>query len=275
MPLNNWYRKLAAGTVLLAAVGALQAQSRAAATPNGYLGTSDAPDFLMVVPPAPVGGDARDTADRAIFRATRSAQDSPRWTLAQHDADYSVAALLSSFSCALETEPDARNAPRLSALLARAIADSNAATSRVKDRYKRRRPFLVDDGPICVARDEFIVHSFDYPSGHSALGWVTGLILAELEPDRAAAILARARAYGESRIFCGVHNASAVEAGRIVGASVVAALHGSSAFHEDMRAAGAELAALREHHGAAGQSCATEAQAVSESPYAPIPAAAR
>ena len=274
MTLNNRYWKLAAGTLLLAAAGSLQAQ-RPAAAPTGYLGTADAPDLLIVVPPAPVAGDARDAADRAIFRATRSAQGSPRWAQAQHDADYSAAALLSAFSCALAAAPDARNAPRLSALVARVIADSNAATSRVKDHYRRKRPFLVDNGPICVARDEFIVNSFDYPSGHSALGWVIGLVLAELEPDRAAAILARARAYGESRIFCGVHNASAVEAGRIVGASVVAALHGSPAFREDLRAAGAELAALRGNHGAAGPSCVTEAQAVSQSPYAGTPAAAR
>jgi acid phosphatase (class A) len=274
MALNNWYRKLAAGAVLLAAAGSLQAQSPATATPNGYLGTTETPDLLAVVPPAPVAGDPRDTADRAIFRATRSAQGSQRWTLAQRDADYSAAGLLDAFSCALDAAPDARNAPRLSALVARAVADSNAAVSRVKDRYRRKRPFLVDGGPICVVRDEFLASSFDYPSGHSALGWVTGLILAELEPDRAAAILARARAYGESRIFCGVHNASAVEAGRIVGASVVAALHGSPAFREDMRTAGAELAALRRHLKSEKPSCAMEAQAVSESPYAAIPAEA-
>ena len=49
------------------------------------------------------------------------------------------------------------------------------------------------------------------------------MILAELEPDRASDILVRARAYGESRVVCGVHNASAVEGGRIIAAAMVAA----------------------------------------------------
>jgi acid phosphatase (class A) len=32
-----------------------------------------------------------------------------------------------------------------------------------------------------------------------------GLILAELAPERATPILNRGRAYGESRVVCGVH----------------------------------------------------------------------
>ena len=49
--------------------------------PSDGLGTTNAPDLLEIVPPAPVAGDPRDLADRAIFRATRSAENSPdgRW----------------------------------------------------------------------------------------------------------------------------------------------------------------------------------------------------
>lgn len=268
MRISNGLLRLAAGALLLAAAGLAQAQMPVAPS-GGYL-NSGAPDLLTVVPPAPAAGDPRDLADRAIFRATRAAQNTPRWTLAQHDADYSVAGLLGAFACALGEAPDSRNAPRLSALVGRAIADSNAASGGIKQEYRRKRPFLVDDGPICVARDSFLVNSFDYPSGHSTLGWVTGLILAELQPEHAAAILARARAYGESRIFCGVHNASAVEAGRIVAAALVAALHGSAEFRKDMQAAGKELADLRKGAASQAASCAVETREVAESPYRPL-----
>lgn len=40
--------------------------------PRGYL-RPGAFDILAVLPPAPVAGDARDQADRAIFRAMRKA----------------------------------------------------------------------------------------------------------------------------------------------------------------------------------------------------------
>ena len=58
-------------------------------------------------------------------------------------------------------------------------------------------------------------------------------------------IMARGRAYGESRIVCGVHNATAVEAGRMTSASTLAAVHAQAAFQADLALARAELAALR------------------------------
>ncbi|MGY4398372.1 hypothetical protein ACVWZA_003578 [Sphingomonas sp. UYAg733] len=46
--------------------------------------------------------------------------------------------------------------------------------------------------------------------------------------------MARGRAYGESRIVCGVHNACAVEAGRTTALSTVAAKHGQAGFMADV-----------------------------------------
>ena len=73
------------------------------------------------------------------------------------------------------------------------------------------------------------------------------LILAELMPDRATEILARGRAFGESRIICGAHSLSAVQAGWLAGAAATAVLHGSAAFRADMEAAREEVAKIREH----------------------------
>ena len=50
------------------------------------------------------------------------------------------------------------------------------------------------------------------------------LILAALVPEKATPILVRGRAYGESRIVCGVHWLSDVVAGRLTGTAVFAAL---------------------------------------------------
>jgi len=92
------------------------------------------------------------------------------------------------------------------------------------------------------------------------------LILAELAPDRATAILNRGRAFGESRVVCGVHSPSAVDAGRTNGASLVATLHGQTAFRADLEAAREELAALRAKAAPLTASCAAslalDAQAV-------------
>ena len=53
--------------------------------------------------------------------------------------------------------------------------------------------------------------------------------------------MARARAYGESRLVCGVHNASAVEAGWTNASAVFAALQTSGEFRDMMAKAKAEL----------------------------------
>src|SRR3546814_3973868 len=50
----------------------------------GYLGAR-APDTYKILPPAPVAGTTRYEADRTVFLATRSLNDTPRWPMAQGD----------------------------------------------------------------------------------------------------------------------------------------------------------------------------------------------
>ena len=56
------------------------------------------------------------------------------------------------------------------------------------------------------------------------------------------AILARGRAFGESRMVCNVHWQSEVIAGRFMGAATVARLHADPGFTADLAAAKAEAA---------------------------------
>src|SRR5262249_7269104 len=110
---------------------------------------------------------------------------------------------------------------------------------------RRLRPLVGNDAPICVARDPQLGTSYSYPSGHAAVGWAWGLALAEAQPERAAAILKRAQAIGDSRVVCGLHYPSDVTAGRIVRAGVVAVEHDSAEFRADLVAAKAEIDARR------------------------------
>ena len=118
-------------------------------------------------------------------------------------------------------------------------------------------------GSICIEKTEALGKSFDYPSGHASLGWTAGLVMAQLAPDRASEVLARGQAYGESRLVCGVHNLSAVEAGRTNAAGVCAALQSSSEFQAMMTKARVEVDAAR-RSGAKPEAtwCAKEAELV-------------
>ncbi|MDI1363496.1 MAG: phosphatase PAP2 family protein, partial [bacterium] len=131
-----------------------------------------------------------------------------------------------------------------------------------------RRPYLDSAAPICEARTDHLAQNGDYPSGHTAGGWAEALVLAELAPDRATAILSRGRAFGESRAVCGAHSASAVQAGFMAGSVVVAALHGQPKFRADLDAAREELARVRATAPApAAVQCKQEREALSARSY--------
>lgn len=240
-------------------------------TTSGYLAAGTAKEFLTVIPPSPRKGDVRHEYDHSAFRATRLLEGTPRWTLAQRDDASSTKGLLQDFSCAMGVEPTSQNAPNLAGLLRKLSADSGTIVGALKNEYKRSRPFLSEPGNICVARSPILVDSYDYPSGHATMGWLTGLVLAEMEPDRTGAILTRARAYGESRVVCGVHTASAVDAGRTLASAILVALQGSQDYRDDFAAAKNEVEALRKTAPHESSACAAERSLTASSPYDSLP----
>jgi len=80
---------------------------------------------------------------------------------------------------------------------------------------------------------------------------------------RAEEILARGRAFGESRNVCNAHWYSDVVAGRLVGAAAVAKLHADEQFREAMDAARADVERMRREGKPPQGDCAVEAKALS------------
>ena len=234
---------------------------------TGYLTAAEMPDVARIVPPPPAAGDPREARDMAVYRATRSLEGTPRWALAQSDNDLSTAGMLKVFSCSLGAGLTPANSPRLTALLGRATVDWSSGFNTLKSLYGTKRPFEIEPARICLPNTTGLVNSSDYPSGHTTWGWAMGLMLAELAPDATTGVLVRARAYGESRAVCGVHNVSAVEGGMATGTAVLAAQHGSAAFRADMDAARTEMAGLRAAAKGKPESCALESQALGKNPY--------
>ena len=137
-----------------------------------------------------------------------------------------------------ELKPD--QVPRLAHLLQKATRDVTRGIDQGKDRFQRPRPYKVDEGPACISRRS-LGQSFDYPSGHAGVGWSWALILSQAEPARTDALLARGRAIGESRVFCGVHNASSVEASRTVVDAAMKLVVANPRYQDDLRKAREEF----------------------------------
>lgn len=230
---------------------------------SAYVGAAEAPDGLSILPPPPAPGSGRAEADRRIFAETRSLKGSPRWSVAQSDV---TSETYEHFACALGVQLTADRAPALTRLLDR--AGNGGLVGEVKSYYAARRPYLDNDQPICQDRTAHLAGDGDYPSGHTSGGWLEALILAELAPDRATQILARGRAFGESRAVCGAHSASAVQVGFMAGSVAAAMLHSRPEFRADLEVARAELARVRASAPAADPArCRAEREALSRPPY--------
>ena len=242
------------------------ASTVAADTPQrlpGYLGAADL-DILAVIAAAPVEGSVRYETDRKTFLATRGLEGSPRWHMADEDARLGSADLLKHFACALDAQLEPAAIPDTLRLLQRSVRDAGVAMNTVKNHYKRLRPYRIDTGPLCRPVDD-LGETYDYPSGHAMAGWTWALMLAALAPERLAPVLARGRAIGESRVVCGVHNASAVEAARTAATAVFVALQTKPEWQADAEAARAELTAVRAKASRPNpQACAVESALIAQ-----------
>jgi acid phosphatase (class A) len=246
--LNRTFLAAAAAATALAAgaVALAQAPSDASLGPPktgvaGYL-AKGALDGKTILGPPPAADSAQGRADRAVFEETRALKDSARWKVAIQDNDLWQGGALHRFSCAIGVEVDAKQTPTLWRMLHRIEMDVRTIGTPAKDFYDRKRPPLGNDLPICVPREDWMKTNASYPSGHSMTAWAWALVLAEADPGKASEALALGKDSGDSRVVCGVHFPSDVEAGRTLGAGMVARLHAVPAFRADMARARTELA---------------------------------
>lgn len=226
----------------------------------GYLTPAELPGSHLFLPPPPAAGSAALAADEEAYRSTRVLRDTPRWAMAAKDADLTFPNAAQTFSCALGIPISQEATPHLNMILRRVRADASRANDKAKALYKRKRPYLAHGDASCTPKEK---HKDDsYPSGHTSIGWAWALVLAEIAPDRMDAIFSRGLAYGESRVVCGVHWMSDIQAGRIVGAATVSRLHGDPVFAAQLELARKEIEAARAAGAKPTLDCAVEAQAL-------------
>ena len=219
--------------VLLVVAGLAQ-HGEAHAQSGGYLAGREV-DYRTVLGPPPAADSPWDHADQELVEALQSV-DEARWQMAERDQEE----LYPRFADAFGRPVDRNTSPALVALLDRAILDVETTASAAKDHFSRPRPFQrvqlhrVCAKPSAPKPEEHAMHGVSYPSGHSSRGWAVAMILARVAPDRTEALMARAEQYEESRVVCGMHFPTDVEAGHAVATAVVAHLDASKAFQADL-----------------------------------------
>jgi acid phosphatase (class A) len=234
----------------------------------GYLDMASVPVSASISPPPPAAGSAAEARDIEAQRTALALHGTPRWTLATADADLFTPHVTNAFSCAAGIAIGPATTPRTDALLRKTFADFGLATRAIKRTYQRARPFMVNNAPMCTPEAEAVLRSDgSYPSGHSTIGYGWGSLLAQLIPARATELVARGRAYGDSRRVCNVHWLSDVEEGRIPAAVILARLNANTQFQRDLAAARRELSRAT----AQPEGCAAEAAALALTNGPPAP----
>ena len=229
-----------AGALALATLAGAQTGTPLAT--SGYL-PAGAIDGAALLGPPPTPTSLRGRADRETFNQTRALAGTPRWVLAARD-DNLRDGVMQRFSCAagIRIGPDT---PTLMILLRRIDVDVRTVGTPPKDFYNRPRPVIGNTKPVCVPRADWMKTNASYPSGHAMIGWSWAMVLSKLLPDRTDALAQSGRDFAQSRVICGVHYQSDVDAGRILGSVMLAREHAEPAFQTDLAAARAEVAAAR------------------------------
>lgn len=230
---------------------------------TSYVPRGAAPDSATLLPPPPAAQSTAFAHDEEIHRQSLLLRGTPRWDLARSDADLTAPHVMSTFDCAIGIAVTGQNTPRLYRIIQRTLRDSGRATTAAKKRYQRIRPFAYYNEPSCTPQDEQTLRgNGSYPSGHTAFGWAAALLLTEIVPERTNEILARGRAFGESRLVCNVHWQSDVLEGIFMGAAAVARMHAQPALAQDIAMARKEVQAARAKGLTPTRDCAAEAAAL-------------
>lgn len=238
---NLYQLKLSALVVLALSLGVAYPSSESAA----FLTIDQAPDSLSLLPAPPTKTSITFLADQEAYKKGLLLRKTSRGQQAIIDADLSDANIGKPFSQALGVDISEQNTPITYDLLKKIRKDSgNLATYSAKNHYMRVRPFVYYHTPSCTPQDEpQLKKNGSYPSGHTAIGWTTALVLVEIRPQRQQELLKRGYEFGQSRVICGVHWQSDVDAGRIMGAADFARLNADPVFIQQLQAAKAEITA--------------------------------
>lgn len=194
------------------------------------------PSFSLakLLPPPPAADSEEQKRDLAEVLAAQKSRTPAQVEHAEADAKINVL----HFTEALGKTLTAEQVPETAVFFRKVFNDSRLLFLASKDVWKRQRPFLVSTEVMPIGERP---PSSSYPSGHGVFGQLTAIILANMVPERSAAIYERSRVYGRNRVILGVHFPTDVESGQMAATAIAALMMQNPDFQKDFAKAKAEL----------------------------------
>jgi acid phosphatase (class A) len=196
------------------------------------------PDMKQIIPPPPSPGTLLYQNDMDISHASFFVKNTNRYKLAQSDANFSTEGFAQSFEKAFGHPISKKETPVIWNILNQLEVTEGAFTKPAKHFYYRTRPFAYFHEKAC--EKTYNIHG-SYPSGHTTIGWAIALTLSDINPSRTDQIMKRGYEFGQSRVVCGVHYPSDVNAGYLVGSIMFSQLQTSPEFQQEIKLAKQEI----------------------------------
>jgi acid phosphatase (class A) len=205
---------------------------------DAYLTPVQMHQAMAVLPPPSTPGTAEDQADRAATDRAFAARSPTDFNAALEEEKFDAFAFSSVIGAGFQKD----RLPHVAALFKEAERETKQAVDESKDHWMRLRP--CPPASACAQNpEEAKKKSYGYPSGHSSRATVDAMLLAQLFPQDADALMQHARDIGWRRVVKGVHTLQDIYGGRVFGQSLADAMLTSPAMQRDLAAARAELKA--------------------------------
>jgi acid phosphatase (class A) len=192
-------------------------------------------ELSNLLPPPPAAGSIAAQHDLQVVLSTQQTRSAADMAAAKADTERSVFRFADVFGASFQ----ASALPKTAAFFTRTAELDKEAVKEAKSYWQRPRPSVVSSQVHPLSKEK--ANDWSYPSGHSTFGYTTAVLLANMVPEKRAAIFARADVYAEHRIVLGVHFPSDVEAGHLAGTVVADDILHDPGFQADYQAARAEL----------------------------------
>lgn len=177
-------------------------------------------------PPAPEPGSETDKADLALLHEWQDKRTKEQCAEAKAEKGAYFEDFYGDISPFVSPLP-----PGASEFFKRVRTDADAVVSRLKDRFRRPRPFRRSEGlKKCAGK----AGGKSYPSGHAAISRVFALIISDLAPERRAEFFARSDEAALNRVIGGVHHPSDIEAGKKAAETIYARFMENPAFRAEL-----------------------------------------